>query len=177
MAQQTVIGSGSTRNNGGTILHGGNIASTRWDNFSLIANNDTRKYSTLIPAATAHMVKPYSAGNYGKMVANQYVVRRMGTYIAGQSNTVLLSGASSFFRFPIKPLEGTRRLHITAWNAVTGAPTYGGNRGDAYSFHAIDSGSVVDQAAHPSRAVPGELVYLRGGLIPYMDDYKAITLA
>lgn len=176
MATQTVIGSGSTRNNGGTILYGGTIASTRWD--SLVFSTNIHSHDVpnrLIPASTAHMVKPLSAGVYGSMEAGKYVAKILGERIAQTSNTVLQSGASAFYRMPIKPKESERRIHITSWNAVTGAPTYGGSRGNSYDFGNIDSGTFIDQAAHPSRAVPGELVYMVTGNEATLDDYKAIT--
>ena len=177
MATQTVIGSGSQKDDGGVVLYGGTIASTRWTRITETQNCDTFETSSrVLPTSAGHMHKPVSAGVYASMEAGFYVVRGMCTRIAQTSNTVLNSGASSHFRFPIKFSESARRLHITAWNAVTGAPTYGGNRGDSYNYGNIDSGTYIDQAAHPSRAVPGELVYRTGDPDPFMDDYKAITL-
>lgn len=177
MATQTVIGSGNKKNNGGVILYGGNIPSTSKTTAITLRNNiDTAKTnSRLIPANVAHMKKPLSAGVYGKMEAGKYVVRGNCTRLAQSSNSVLNNGASSFFRMPIKFSESARRLNITAWNAVTGAATKGGNAGDSYNFGNIDSGTFIDQAAHPSRSVPGEFVYLVTGATPTYDDYSAIT--
>lgn len=176
MATQTVIGSGNEKINGGTILHGGTIASEIWDNLSLSTNSHTFETSTrLIPASVAHMHKPLSAGVYGSMETGKYIIRGYCTRIAQTSNSVLNNGASAFFRMPIKYIESARRLHITAWNAVTGAATKGGSAGASYNFTAIDAGSTIDQAAHPSRAVPGELVYMVKGSNATMVDYSEIT--
>lgn len=176
MATQTVIGSGSTKNNGGVILLSGNIASDKWTNITFSQNSDTREFTNrLIPADTAHMKKSISAGVYASMEAGQYVARIIGSRIAQTDSSAMRFAASSFYRFPIKPKEGERRLHLTAFNALTGAVTKGANAGDSYNYTAIDSGSTIDQAAHPSRAVPGELVYLVTGQTPTMVDYSAIT--
>lgn len=176
MATQTAIGSGNKRNNGGVILHAGTIAATRFTNVTMATNSHTLEDSVrLIPADSGAMKKSVTAGVYGSMEAGKYVIRGNCTRIAQTSNTTLNNGGTAFFRMPIKPIEAARRLHITAWNAVTGAATKGGSSGASYSFTAIDSGSVVDQAAHPTRAVPGELVYMVKGSLATTVDYPAIT--
>lgn len=176
MATQTVIGSGAKKNNGGVILLGGTIASTRWTNITYSTNSDPREFNNrLIPASTAHMVKPYSSGVYGSMEAGQYVVRFMGTKLAQVATDAVRIPGSAFFRMPIRFKESERRLDHTSWNAVTGAVTKGANAGNSYNFGNIDSGTFIDQAAHPSRAVPGELVFLVTGNEATMTDYSAIT--
>jgi len=70
-----------------------------------------------------------------------------------------------------------RRDHITAMDYGTGRATRGGSAGNAFNYVQAGDGSTAatDDAANPTRAIPGELVYMHGALTPKQDDYKAKT--
>ena len=48
---------------------------------------------------------------------------------------------------------------------------------DAFNYVQVGDGTTAatDDAANPTRAIPGELVYMYGALTPKQDDYKAKT--
>lgn len=118
-----------------------------------------------------------SRGNFATMTAGTYVMRKVATTLAGQSNTVLRSGASDFgVRRSIHKLEHMRTYRVATairagyWNEYNGtwstAPT------------SADDASTMgtDHAATPTLAVPGELVYRSGKPLPVQEDYDAKTV-
>jgi len=59
---------------------------------------------------------------------------------------------------------------------VTGIATKGGSAGAVSNYVKMDgTTAATDDAANPTRAIPGELVYMYGALTPKQDDYKAKT--
>ncbi len=118
-----------------------------------------------------------AAGNFATMTAGAYVMRKVTTTLAGQSNTVLRSGASDFgVRRSIHKLEHMRTNRVATairagyWNIYSGtfstAPTV-----------ADDASTMgTDNAAAPTLAIPGELVYRTGKPLPEQDDYSAKTV-
>jgi len=187
MAQQKAISANPYRDNGATVIKGGNIDSTNTvttaPSVSEILNAEDRYGSKV-----AEAVSPDSSGNLGtikanssatfayQMVEGEYVAKIIGTKIAGITNTVLRSGAGDFgHRRPIARWEGYYRLNITDWSYTTGAATYGGSEGDQVVPTGIDAttGPGVYEAANPTWAIPGELVYMIKGSLPTQDDYKS----
>lgn len=178
MATTTVSGSGK-RNDGGTILHAGNIASSRWDNLTLAVNTDRFHYGSKLPDSGnsrlgTHAI--YSGGNYATpQVAGNYI----GFFInnrtlAGVAKDFLKNPSAGNFHQPIPKKETARRLDEDSWDYVTGTVTKGGNEGVSYDMlNPIGGGSSADSAANPTNAVPGELVYMVTGKIPTQDDYEA----
>lgn len=114
------------------------------------------------------------AGRFADMTAEKWIIRRVTDEVATVSNTTLRSGGSDFnIRRSIHKLEAmwTRRVATAIragnWNIFTGtfstAPTVAD---DEPTF-----GS--DDAANPTQAIPGELVYKEPQPNPVQDDYKA----
>jgi hypothetical protein len=123
--------------------------------------------------------KPLSGGEFARMREGLYVTRRIAESLAGVDNDVLLSGASDFGRRSIHFLESNRRIDIVDWSYITGEATFGGSEGDLFNYHNIRGSGDIDDAAHPTRAVPGELVYTDTHLaidgVPKSDVYKPKT--
>src|SRR3990167_374415 len=131
MATTTAISGQPTKNKGGTILNAGNVNAALANNLSL----STASYRDgNIGSKVFLAVSPYSSGNFGthkplsggvfaQMEKNQYVAMIIGTRIAQTSNTTLASGAADFAqnRDTRRVVAKYQRLHITSWNAVTGA--------------------------------------------------------
>lgn len=195
---------GTTRNNGGTILRAGNVASPLWDNLNIglsYALTGPIVYNTSALAGNRKMHdKALSAGNFATMTAGSYIMRRVTTTLAGQSNTVLRSPASNY---------GTRKgVHkALAWRTkFAGTLTFevhsstieeltDGTARPRYTYTWVYSlnneigeqnsaatnpaslGADVDAAATPSLAVPGQLIYRNGSKFPKLDTYKPRTQA
>lgn len=93
-----------------------------------------------------------------------YVGMNVSTTLNGTASTVLTIPGNTINR-PIPYSTGVAFAHISAWSYTTGAATTSGVN---YSFGA-------DDAATPSRAVPGELIYGETGAIPTSGEYSAKT--
>ncbi len=192
----TTISGSTTRNNGATVLNGGNV-----DSSNTVTNTDTLMdvlnsgngtsggagtYGSQVRAVTGTKWKPgiQSAKGSGALAYQpgsndpQFLIRGYSTKVNNVSNTVLQSGASDKSgRRAINPIVKTHDYNITSINYVTGIATKHGSAGAVKNFVQTGDGSTAasDDAANPTRAIPGELVYMHGSLTPKQDDYKAKT--
>lgn len=102
------------------------------------------------------------------------VTRRVTSSIAGVANTVLLGGSDFLIRRPIHFREDRDTLPYASgiragsWNAFSGIFD------PALQIHTDSFGN--DDAARPSRSIPGELAYQHGSTVPKQDDYKSKTI-
>jgi len=153
------------RNNGATVVYGGNVDSS--PTVTQVLSKETTGYHSGVHGATVPESanfgthKPYSGGTFRyQMEAGKFVGMRYTGYISGVANTVLERGAGGGMgRRSIHWLESYRRLDITSWNYVTGAATKGVNAGASVTYKNIRGSGNVDDAAHPTRAIPGEYVF------------------
>ena len=173
MATTKVVSGNVIKDNTGSILNAGNVPSTATTTAVTIRNVivDQERQNKVFEA-----VSPSTSGNLGTLQVidgrefahfekGSYIGMIIGTKIAGSGDTSMQGGFSEQIKRPIARTESDRRINITSWNAVTGAATYGGNRGASVSFG-------TDDAARPTRAVPGELAFLVGGT-PSQLNYAA----
>jgi hypothetical protein len=127
----------------------------------------------------------YNAG------ATEWIMRggNVATTIGGVANTVLVSagsdvaGAFTATRDNVNEINSTRRLGTGATFDLLAVPstqitpgfTKGAGAGNAQNFVRADDGSTAsaDNAAAPTRGVPGELTYRFGAPNPTTDEYKA----
>ena len=190
MATTTISGS-TTRNNGATVLGGGNIdTSTNTvssaPSLKSFLDNHSHVVGSRVLASTGTKWKPgtpssKAAGSMAYQPTKedpQFLIRHVASKVNNSSNTVLYSGASDKAgRRAINHLAKNHRYHITSINYVTGIATKGGSAGNVFNYVQAGDGSTAatDDAANPSRAIPGELVYMYGALTPKQDDYKAKT--
>ncbi len=174
MAIQQVDGSSvtssSTNNNHGVAKNIGASASVL-ETSNLGASNVGVFASTPVDGDDAD--KALSAGTFAYNNESP-VAKRVTTSLSGVSNTTLRSGAAQpgLVR-GIHKLEVVRTRRLTTairagyWNIFSGvfspAPTV-----------AVDT-LATDEAATPTRSVPGELVYKTGAPEPVQDNYKAKT--
>jgi hypothetical protein len=168
----TAVSNTSTNNNGGTIRHAGTIAESLFQN---------QTHST-VPVKSGYRVKQsqytgagivLASGTFGVLTANAYVIRRVTTSLAGVANTNLLSGGSDFgHRHPIHRVERVRATFLQglSW-------TVSGSETPVYTMTKTQNETTFsnDEAARPSLATPGELVYRTGGPTPTQDEYEAKT--
>lgn len=127
-----------------------------------------------VASATAGVYKTV-ARNFAQMETGEYLIKLVGTKIAGTADSSVKTpagfGASNK---NLKYGKGNHRYHILSWNAATGAATFGANRGDEFTYKDA-AGSALAQEALPTNAVPGGLVYSFGAALPKNDQYKART--
>lgn len=158
----------STRNNRGVIRHGGVIGSTRF-----IAR-PIREVQPLMMGNivwnNADIDVALSSGIYNAQRAGKYVMKKVTTELAGLTKTTLRSGGADFGqRRPIHFIESIRTTFLHSWTWTSnseGHPTYTGVKTTTLNNFG------TDDAARPSRLVPGELVYKTGRPLPVQDDYK-----
>lgn len=139
-----------------------------------------------------------SSGDFGKLTANRYIIRRVSTIIAGLSNNhTLLSGGSDFgYRRSIAYTESFRGSFLAGltWTTVSGLNSQGyNNSADLPIFTYVYSNTVSatgqnsatatnppslgsqDAAARPSYATPGQLTYKSANPVITNDVYKSHT--
>lgn len=189
MATVQPISGSPINNNGGKMLHAGNVSSdSPLSNLSLTTNNHIHEYGSRViqpsdPNSSGNVggLKVLSGGVFGKMEEGKYVGLKLGdagSRIAQTDNTTLKSGAADFgFRRPIHTWQGYQRLDITSWDYVTGAATVGAANGTSVLPSGIDgvTGQFADVSANPTDAVPGEFVHMVTGALATREDYKPRT--
>lgn len=174
-------------NDDGTVRHAGNIASSRFSNLTM---GEGSSFVTIVSGAAGIT----GANPAGAFNAGDQVIRRVTTDIAGVSNNALLFGASdsSNKMHSIKQMDVLKtRYYKTAirnnkWNEYSGAwdsgyPEVGNTGAWDISLNGDTAGSLIasgtDDAANPTQAVPGELVYHHGsGGQPTTDEYESRNL-
>uniref|UniRef100_A0A6M3LBR8 Uncharacterized protein n=1 Tax=viral metagenome TaxID=1070528 RepID=A0A6M3LBR8_9ZZZZ len=138
----------------------------------------------------------YPTNNFGTMTAGSYVMKRVTTTLAGVANTFLRSGSSYLSgRRSINKLEAVRTWQVAKairagnWNVFTGKFSSALNATeDAYTpsannvYSAFDqqaglgaTSGTLDDAANPTRAIPGELIIHQGSGAPFRANYSART--
>lgn len=139
--------------------------------------------------ATRAVYKPYNPGNYATMVRGEYVIHGYSTKLCGVANTAIQSGASgSNGRRSIHKTIRIRTVHLSQFTfaAASGTDAYGNRKvtmGVTYTRSAklYDNSVAIgntngigpDDAATPTRAIPGEFILLETGKTPTLKDYPA----
>ena len=176
------ISAAGTVNNGGAILHGGNITGdniTLSQDFTIFAGARQQDPATVFPDGT-HLTatRTLSNGTFGKVAEGEYMIPQITTSLAGVDNTSFSTPSSFFGSRSINWKERARFGYVQDWDIFTG--TGSGVTAD-YLFHDIDSNGegAIDQAAHPTRPVPGLLAFFDAGPavngIPTLTVYPAKT--
>lgn len=178
------ISANPTKDNGATILNAGAANVAGGYGVHAVTNNLTvmqtafnpGQYSSIVPShtATSNTNKSVSGGTFATMVKGQYVLRAMNatSSLAGVANSVLNSPSSDYGRESIhyQKVQRYANLHTFSWTA---------NRDNSPTYTATyDTGTTAEQtdnAAHPTRALPGQLVYRNGSPLPIQDTYKPKT--
>ena len=172
----------STRNNHGTAINVG--TSSLLSNQSLGREDSTVFGSTVVSNATNDYANPVLDAGTFAFNNNRPVAMKVTSTLAGSiDNTFLRSGASDLgSRRSIHRQEKVRTTRTStairagSWNIYTGqwtsTPTTAVD-----AFYSISAGETsatsTDEAASPSRAVPGELTYKLGQKAPVSVDYPA----
>lgn len=154
-----------------------------------LTNSGNKRSIPIQASGTAHTYsaqKAVSAGTFGYFPSSgNYLIRGFSTSLNGSANNVLLIGGNEPYRLRRDSrLKSWGYKYSTAIRAgffrftkISGQRTPWSTAPSALNetFRSTTNNSVdaVDQTAYVTyRAIPGELVYLQGGLAPYLDDYK-----
>jgi len=168
-----VIDANPLRDNGATVLMGGNIDSsatvTNAPNQSILGAGRVEN-SKPVESAYNGTTKSVVAGTFGVVTAGSYVVKggNITTNLAGVAYRGLRGGGNPVqHRSPNTLLTRTTVL-IDSWDYATGAPTYNASNPSSDDF---DSGAY----AEPTRALPGNLVIVDDGKTPTVVAYEEKT--
>lgn len=179
-AYQKAITANSYKNKGGTVVFGGNANTTSGPitNVPALSLNVANKAigqtigSQVISGGLTGVQKALSSGNLATMTKGEYVMTWLGSTLAGVTTDVFNTPANYNINNlnSIHKKESIRsRLIVTAgWNYATGRPlTTPTAQSDSFGN---------DDAARPSRAVPGEFVIKKNNSPEAsMMDYPAKT--
>lgn len=195
-------GGGSKKNNGGVIVQAGNVTGTLVTDLAVKSINSTKpQYGTSVVTDTAvapfdytdphGVIKAKSAGTFAYTPApgTNYIVRAAGDNASKINNSAstLLTVPGGVTSKSINVLTkttqvgtyATREFNVLAVPSSGNFPglTRGTGAGTPVLYVQADDGTTtsnVDDAARPTRSVPGELTYHFGGLNkPTNADYKA----
>lgn len=193
---------GPRKNNGGTVVNAGNVAAgnpvTKVIGVNEV-NGSKNQYGSKVVTDTAvgngttdphGVVKVKSAGTfaYSPAKGQGFLIRNAGDDASkvNGSATTLLSVPGGVSNVSIHKLTSTRALGAYASTSfdvlarpstsVVPGRTKGLGAGDPVAYVQADDGTTtsnVDNAASPTRSVPGELTYMFGSKTPKNDAYKA----
>lgn len=170
------VSANDLKDNGGTVLMGGNIAAdgaiTNAPDMTITgAGRKPNPAPTQSATANIGTTKVNDSGTFAKLKAGEYVVKGGGvtTELAGVAYTGLQSGANNVQTKSIKTLLTRSTVLIDSWNYATGEATF--NIGNPSS----DDFDINSSYAAPTRAVPGNLVYMVTGAVPETDAYSEKT--
>lgn len=135
--------------------------------------------------------KTYSAGEYARMRPGYYLARTYTNVLAGVANTTFnCPGSDSGFRDAIHKPSRVRSTKLTGftWASPSGNNVHGEPKQSvAYTFTESDQnlnlGGTIgtpnslgpDDAANPTRALPGEFAFIQDGKTVSQKDYPART--
>jgi hypothetical protein len=195
------------KNNGGTVLGGGNISTTgpMTKNLSInsLADNVGKAIGSKVIAkvgtgsqytdrvgVSGAVPGSVTAGTTVlgyKANSTQWVMKggNVTVTLGGTANTTLIGGQSG----PKPDRDGINQIQRTRTNGTldidvlarpsSGIASYvvktGGGTLKNFIDPAVAGGATTsaDSAGAPTRAVPGELVYMYGSILPKQDNYKA----
>lgn len=194
-------GGGSVVNDGGSVVGAGNVPAgspvTKVIGLNQLNTGSEYGSEVLVDTATGAnftdphgVIKAKSAGTFAYTPApgSNFLIRAAGDTNAGKvngSSSTVLSVPGGVTNKSIHKLVktvqygtyATTQFNVLAVpsSGVVPGRTKGTNAGTAVNYVQADDGSSTasDDAASPTRSVPGELTYMFGAIVPKLDDYKA----
>lgn len=195
---------GKAKNNGGTIVNGGNVASnsafTKVIPLTTLADDVGQSFGSVVVANDgtganttdrAGVAKAVAAGTLAYQAKpTEWVVRGIATKLGGVANTVLLNKGSEYDSSVLKDnIFQTTHTHALGSGALmeinllarpdgTINPAFTKPENAGYEVQFVKASgygtlAATDDAATPTRAVPGELTYRTGASLPTSVAYKA----
>lgn len=189
MAKVTVVravGANEFRDNGATVVFGGNIDSsatvTNAPDTLVITRPPVWNYGSRVPdASSTSGTQKAIDGTFAKMAAGNYIIKASNQdQIAGTTVALLRTPANviaTYRKSAVRMRFQIRTIIISAWDYATGTPTITSVGADTVlgaDGTALQNYRYADDAANPTLAVPGELTFgLQPG--PVDEEYAART--
>jgi hypothetical protein len=161
-------------NNGATVVGGGNIGTnapvTNVPTTAQVLGHRSGSNGSSVASGDYAGAKWITYGaDFATMTAGQYVIRRNCSQLAGNSYTGLQSGGNAAGAHHSIHFNTSRStVMIEYWLYPSGVPVYAATNPSGCEFG-------DDHAALPTRAIPGELVYMVTGTTATSGDYPART--
>lgn len=193
------------KNDGATVVYGGAVTSgdrvvTNTPGMTTVGYHSGRHGSKVPSAHTSTEIgngtytrgtfKALAAGDFATQVPGRYIMRRYTQYLANVATNALTFGSHLVARRSIHKLERLRTTFLSArtWTAPSGNNASGDPKSTTtYTYTESDQNNLLyspntggfdgtDNAARPTLAVPGELVYIQGNPnAPKQADYPEKT--
>lgn len=163
------VKAGPVRNNGGTVIYGGNINATLNNVTNSLGaavtgfrsgTNGSAIPGPFVPTAGTYGARFVCAvipnRRYAGMAAGKYIMVRFTPEIAGVATNILTNGAADFGRLPYparvsNTIRTQRILMSGGWSYVTGKMVSG--------FGQNDFGDPLAAEPFPTRTIPGRLTF------------------
>jgi len=175
MTKTNFTGGWVVRDDGATVLHGGNVDSSKTvsNSKTLRGNLDASAvYGSRVKAITGTKHKPgvQTSKGSGALAYQPAAINNVA------STALQIAGADAAGRGHRGGVVKTHKYNITSIAYNTGFATKGGTAGDASNFVKSDGSTAAsDEALETSRAIPGELVFHIGAKLPTQADYSTKT--
>lgn len=173
MATKKSITSNIINNKGGAVLNGGTASEVRpvlGARPKSVNANVGVFGSTVVDGVNTEPA--LDGGDFAKLHA--IVARRVSRSLAGVDNTVLLSGAA----VPglVRGIHKLEVLRTQKYSTAFRAGQFNLYTGQYSPAPTVSTDTLAtDNAANPTRSVPGQLVFKLGGPIPVTSNYKSKT--
>lgn len=173
MATKKAITSNTIKNKGGAVLNGGTaydappVLSAR---LKSAGSNVGVFGSTVVDGVNTEPA--LVSGDFAKL--HRIVARRVSTSLAGVENNVLLSGAA----VPglVRSIHKLEVLRTQKYSTAFRAGQFNLYTGKYSPAPTVTTDSLAtDNAASPTRSIPGQLVFKLGGKVPVTTNYKPKT--
>ncbi len=176
-------------NDGGSIRNAGTISATDttlWNSMRL--GDDTYDNNFTLVVSGVNSASPTPVNLAGTFAGGDHVIRLVTTDIAGIANTTFqIVGSNAQNRSnSIKALRSLRVLHNkkgirnngwdkfnATWDAGLPENAQSGVFNQNTNLDVSATANTADDAANPTRAIPGEYVFLVGGNVITSGDYSA----
>lgn len=174
------------RDNGATVVFGGNIDSsstvTNAPDTVVITRPAVWNYGSRVPGASSTSgTKTAIDGTFAVMAAGNYIIKASNQdQIAGTTVALLRTPANviaTYRKAAVRARFQIRTIIISSWNYATGTATISSVGADTVlGADGVGQANyrVVDDAANPTLAVPGELTFNLQPA-PFDEEYAART--
>lgn len=172
MATAKAKSGSNIKNNGSSILFGGNISDP---NISTLDFGSTNMEVSYQGPVSGLVDKAFDSEEFSKK--NSLTAMALTSSIGGVEIRVLKSGSGVENRQNTKGWRGYVRSDITSIDLLSGEISYGAAAGNYVSASGLDNtvGVLSDKVLQAGYAVPGRLVYQFGSNVPKEQSYSPKT--
>ena len=160
-------------NDGGVVKAGGNVEDPRFSSGNKVYDNEREVFGSMV--VDNSWANPAINDGVFANKTQRPIAKKVTTVLGGVANTVLRSGAAQ-----PELVQSINKLNVLRTRRFTTAirenkyNRYTGEFDSGYPVVAVDS-LASDDAASPTRSLPGQLVFKLGGKVPVTSNYKPKT--